>query len=78
MSTKAAILAGQWRGETMGFADTTKPDVRAAENLDKRAKKARLRLMKERNENYIAELRAEQEAGQESTDELRVPTELMK
>jgi hypothetical protein len=34
--------------------------------------------MKERNENYIAELRAEEEAGQESTNELQVPTELIK
>ena len=35
-------------------------------------KHARLRLMKERNENYLAERREEHEAEQELTRELRV------
>jgi hypothetical protein len=37
-----------------------------------KAKNARLRLMKERNENYLAERRDEHEADDELTKELRV------
>ena len=37
-----------------------------------KAKNARLRLMKERNENYLAERRGEDEADDELTQELRV------
>ena len=37
-----------------------------------KAKTARLRLMKERNENYLAEQRDEHEADEELTKELRV------
>jgi hypothetical protein len=39
-----------------------------------KAKNARLRLMKERNENYLAERRGEDEADDELTEELRVST----
>jgi|SoiMethySBSTD1v2_1073268.scaffolds.fasta_scaffold1228061_2 hypothetical protein len=39
-----------------------------------KAKNARLRLMKERNENYLAERRGEDEADDELTQELRVST----
>jgi hypothetical protein len=37
-----------------------------------KAKNARLRLMKERNENYLAERRDEHEADDDLTKELRV------
>jgi len=37
-----------------------------------KAKTARLRLLKERNENYLAEQRDEHEADEELTKELRV------
>jgi len=39
-----------------------------------KAKSARLRLMKERNENYLAEQRDEHETDDELTKELRVST----
>ena len=39
-----------------------------------KAKNARLRLMKERNENYLAEQRDEHETEDELTKELRVST----
>ena len=39
-----------------------------------KAKNARLRLMKERSENYLAERRGEDEADDELTEELRVST----
>jgi hypothetical protein len=39
-----------------------------------KAKNARLRLMKERNENYLAEQRDEQETDDELTKELRIST----
>ena len=39
-----------------------------------KAKNARLRLMKERNENYLAEQKYEHEAEEELTKELRVST----
>ena len=39
-----------------------------------KAKSARLRLMKERNENYLAEQKYEHEAEEELTKELRVST----
>jgi len=39
-----------------------------------KAKNARLRLMKERNENYLAEQRDEHETDDELTKELRVST----
>jgi len=39
-------------------------------HTDNNAKNARLRLMKERNERYLAEQRAEVEADEEGTQEL--------
>jgi hypothetical protein len=46
--------------------------VTAAEKA--KAKNVRLRLMKERNENYLAERRDEQETDEELTKELTVST----
>jgi hypothetical protein len=40
-----------------------------------KAKNARLRLMKERNENYLAEQRDENDIDDELTKELQVSTE---
>ena len=40
-----------------------------------KAKNARLRLMKERNENYLAEQREENQTDDELTKELTVSTE---
>ena len=46
-----------------------------AEAIQKaKAKNARLRLMKERNENYLAERREERESDDELTKELRWST----
>ena len=46
------------------------PTVGLAEGQTGKAKDARLRLMKERNELYLAEQRAEAEADEERTHEL--------
>jgi hypothetical protein len=53
--------------------EALKPVVETAIHKAK-AKNARLRLMKERNENYLAEQRDEAAADDELTKELRVST----
>jgi hypothetical protein len=54
--------------------ETVEPSVRTngVASHNEKAKRARLRHMKERNENYLAEQREEQAAEDELTQELRV------
>jgi len=52
--------------------ETVEPVVVTAIQKAK-AKNARLRLMKERNENYLAEQRDEEAIDEEVTKELKVP-----
>jgi hypothetical protein len=71
------------KGDIMAPAqkEAVETDVKTSEHRNKvvmtaiqkaKAKNARLRLMKERNENYLAERRDEDEADEELTKELRV------
>jgi hypothetical protein len=57
-------------GELAVNKDDRRNQVAIRASRDAKAKNARLRLLKERNENYLAEQRGEAEA--ELTEELRV------
>ena len=57
----------------MAAAEPNETDVKRSQTA--KAKNARLRLMKERNENYLAEQRDENDIDDELTKELQVSTE---